>query len=135
MLTMKTNKSIWMITLELQLIDFTIVLELFIYEYCGLSNHLTEVRMKDEVANIEKIRDLLINKSELLTEVNIAVDFVIQGFNDLIKKCECFVGDFQPEIDINTDHIKRWAKENNIGRNEVCPCGSGVKYKKCCLIQ
>jgi hypothetical protein len=24
-------------------------------------------------------------------------------------------------------------KENKIGRNEPCPCGSGKKYKKCCL--
>lgn len=23
--------------------------------------------------------------------------------------------------------------ESDIGRNEVCPCGSGKKYKKCCL--
>lgn len=23
-------------------------------------------------------------------------------------------------------------KENEVGRNEVCPCGSGKKYKKCC---
>jgi len=23
-------------------------------------------------------------------------------------------------------------KENKIGRNEPCPCGSGKKYKKCC---
>ncbi len=22
---------------------------------------------------------------------------------------------------------------NNIGRNDPCPCGSGKKYKKCCL--
>ncbi|WP_202943861.1 SEC-C metal-binding domain-containing protein [Natranaerobius thermophilus] len=22
---------------------------------------------------------------------------------------------------------------NKIGRNEPCPCGSGKKYKKCCL--
>lgn len=21
----------------------------------------------------------------------------------------------------------------NIGRNEICPCGSGKKFKKCCL--
>ena len=25
-------------------------------------------------------------------------------------------------------------KENKIGRNEKCHCGSGKKYKKCCLI-
>ena len=23
--------------------------------------------------------------------------------------------------------------ERRIGRNEACPCGSGAKYKKCCL--
>ena len=22
-----------------------------------------------------------------------------------------------------------------IGRNDKCPCGSGLKYKKCCLIK
>jgi uncharacterized protein YecA (UPF0149 family) len=21
-----------------------------------------------------------------------------------------------------------------VGRNEACPCGSGMKYKKCCLV-
>lgn len=25
------------------------------------------------------------------------------------------------------------SKDNNIGRNEPCPCGSGKKYKNCCL--
>ena len=22
---------------------------------------------------------------------------------------------------------------NKIGRNQLCPCGSGIKHKKCCL--
>lgn len=22
---------------------------------------------------------------------------------------------------------------HNVGRNDLCPCGSGKKYKKCCL--
>lgn len=26
-------------------------------------------------------------------------------------------------------------KNKNIGRNEHCHCGSGRKYKKCCLIK
>ncbi|MBT8419408.1 MAG: SEC-C domain-containing protein, partial [Gammaproteobacteria bacterium] len=25
------------------------------------------------------------------------------------------------------------SSRNKIGRNEPCPCGSGKKYKKCCL--
>lgn len=24
-------------------------------------------------------------------------------------------------------------KETKIGRNDLCPCGSGKKYKKCCM--
>ena len=31
----------------------------------------------------------------------------------------------------NKDHIV--VNEDKIGRNEPCPCGSGKKYKKCCL--
>lgn len=26
-------------------------------------------------------------------------------------------------------------KANPIGRNEICPCGSGRKFKHCCLIK
>ena len=44
------------------------------------------------------------------------------------------------EIDIIVEKIKqkRFNKRINqtgkrkIGRNELCPCGSGFKYKKCC---
>lgn len=28
---------------------------------------------------------------------------------------------------------KVWEREYDIGRNDKCPCGSGKKYKKCCL--
>ncbi len=28
---------------------------------------------------------------------------------------------------------KPFVQENKVGRNEPCPCGSGLKYKKCCL--
>ena len=24
---------------------------------------------------------------------------------------------------------------NKFGRNNICPCGSGKKYKKCCLLK
>ncbi|GAX91053.1 hypothetical protein EFBL_2713 [Effusibacillus lacus] len=28
---------------------------------------------------------------------------------------------------------KPYVNPNKIGRNDPCPCGSGKKYKKCCL--
>lgn len=30
-------------------------------------------------------------------------------------------------------HIRPVKKDQNIGRNDPCPCGSGKKYKNCCL--
>jgi len=130
----KISQKITPFTAELQLIDFTVIMELLIYEYCGISNHLSEVRMVDEVASIEKIKGLLLEKSSLLTADNLNVNTVISGFDDLINKCECFVADFKPETEINPVEIRRLAKEQNLGRNDLCLCGSLIKYKKCCLI-
>ncbi|MBI4910674.1 MAG: SEC-C domain-containing protein [Acidobacteria bacterium] len=51
----------------------------------------------------------------------------------------------QPEVDLEIDALlnkSEQEKQNSkpqpvhvekIGRNEVCPCGSGIKYKRCCL--
>lgn len=36
------------------------------------------------------------------------------------------------EIKKEYNATKTVVKENKIGRNEPCPCGSGKKYKKCC---
>ncbi|MFT9846095.1 SEC-C metal-binding domain-containing protein [Aneurinibacillus sp. REN35] len=49
------------------------------------------------------------------------------------KKVEAVTQTAAPK---KTDAEKRKAKRKNaskLGRNDVCPCGSGKKYKKCCL--
>ena len=30
------------------------------------------------------------------------------------------------------NHSPYVRKEQKVGRNEICPCGSNIKYKKCC---
>ena len=37
--------------------------------------------------------------------------------------------------DCHVNHEKQMpvVNEKKIGRNELCPCGSGKKYKKCCI--
>ena len=37
------------------------------------------------------------------------------------------------EMLINSRITQQQAHKKKIGRNEPCPCGSGKKYKKCCL--
>ena len=41
--------------------------------------------------------------------------------------------------DIDPDELNRilkpiFAEKTKLGRNDSCPCGSGLKYKKCCLL-
>lgn len=55
----------------------------------------------------------------------------------LTSKDEKFSSEKIDEI-VEMIKIKRFEKrnysnkKNKIGRNELCPCGSGIKYKKCC---
>ena len=41
--------------------------------------------------------------------------------------------------DIDPEELTRilkpiYAEKTKLGRNDSCPCGSGLKYKKCCLL-
>lgn len=36
------------------------------------------------------------------------------------------------DLDILLNPVETRITEKNVGRNEICPCGSGKKYKKCC---
>ena len=39
------------------------------------------------------------------------------------------------KISYNKNRFTYERGDKKIGRNELCPCGSGKKYKKCCLIK
>ena len=39
-----------------------------------------------------------------------------------------------PEMFQRPDYIQPIVKGKKIGRNEACPCKSGKKYKKCCIV-
>jgi uncharacterized protein YecA (UPF0149 family) len=38
-----------------------------------------------------------------------------------------------PVVTPETEKHSNPAKTRKIGRNDPCPCGSGLKYKHCCL--
>lgn len=48
------------------------------------------------------------------------------------------VADVQSQMDVRRAKLERlgrtFVKRTSIGRNTTCPCGSGRKYKKCCLL-
>ncbi len=41
----------------------------------------------------------------------------------------------KPERKPKMAHPRQLKKQPKIGRNDSCPCGSGEKYKRCCLIK
>ena len=63
-------------------------------------------------------------------EINFATDFEVNAEHvDFIK--------IEPEDYLKNPESERQATrkiKQKVGRNESCPCGSGKKYKKCCLI-
>jgi len=43
-------------------------------------------------------------------------------------------GDYEPPADVDYGEVETYVREQpRIGRNDPCPCGSGKKYKKCCM--
>ena len=57
---------------------------------------------------------------------------IIKGFEGQIWQHEINHVNGVPEQVV--DYMTPDPKPFNIGRNEICPCGSGKKYKKCCLL-
>ena len=49
-----------------------------------------------------------------------------------IKECKENGNDDVPEM-LNEESDTIIKSSPKIGRNDPCPCGSGKKYKKCCL--
>jgi len=77
---------------------------------------------------------------ELISQDDLALmksigDFVTVDDKDMTKKQ-------RKEMKVSLkDHRSKLGKKltyerkaRKIGRNEPCPCGSGLKYKKCCLV-
>lgn len=78
------------------------------------------------------------------TEINIQIDFEKLYFNMLDAKADWLYNltewegilsqEKRSEITKEFKRSKIVIKEDKVGRNDPCPCGSGKKYKKCCGI-
>ena len=70
-------------------------------------------------AGLEEFKKLLTNDSNTLIKIKKGYAQTREDFKN------------HPEYQYNPATIKK--NTNKIGRNDPCPCGSGKKYKKCCL--
>lgn len=66
----------------------------------------------------------------LVESYNYSEGFILSGIHAIIV---------QHEIDhlngiLITDHLQTRANANKVSRNSPCPCGSGKKFKRCCIV-
>lgn len=83
---------------------------------------------------IEEIRKIFSEGSIDASEVSLddVEEFLEMDKSDVIAECKQA---FQMDLDdllAYFDSIGGFHHGSSVERNEVCPCGSGLKYKKCC---
>ena len=66
----------------------------------------------------------------LKEEVNDPDEYSDYGNSEFLEETLDF---FNPSTDYENRHEPYVKDEQDIGRNDPCPCGSGKKFKKCCL--
>jgi len=69
----------------------------------------------DSIANMQKTNQTTENKNESVVNNTIDNQKMMQAFAEYKKA-------HTPKI-----------REYKIGRNDLCPCGSGKKFKHCCI--
>jgi uncharacterized protein YecA (UPF0149 family) len=68
------------------------------------------------------------------------LNYLCSGYKRFFTHCQAFVSEVASEWRRRTLEKQRAAEGaaavrtvSQPGRNDPCPCGSGKKYKKCCL--
>lgn len=91
---------------------------------CEFHEVAEEFSVKFEVENLEQLKRPI----ELIIAVyNNSIQWILKGHSPgNVSKTK--KNHIQPIVSINTHGLN-----TKIGRNDTCPCGSGKKYKNCCL--
>ena len=90
-------------------------------EFLNLLSENFDTLSSDQQNLILKIGKNITNKN-LNPEVKKMIEDAGMNFQEVVKRIKRLKYD-----------VYMKSKKPRIGRNEKCPCGSGKKYKKCCL--
>lgn len=129
------------------------------YLYAEIFTETYDLRLVELKGLIEKTFELMENREEVddlierFNDENYKINLNVYPFkehynyiNDVIgimEEWECFTYDEEEEFEsseqfIICEHVIKQRRNgvidnNKIGRNDLCSCGSGKKYKKCCM--
>lgn len=84
--------------------------------------------MPGKRVNTERFQNIIIDDGVL---GKIALDESSDGLLGTIFQHE--VDHFEGRTILNRKQTPIRREADKIGRNDICPCGSGKKYKKCCV--
>lgn len=86
--------------------------------------------------------DIVLEEIEADSDISLKIDFEKLYYNMLNVEAEWLYtlpgwegilsAEKRKELEKAYKKSKTVVKENKVGRNDACPCGSGKKYKKCC---
>jgi uncharacterized protein len=62
------------------------------------------------------------------------LNHLCEGYKQFFAHCRPFVNAVAEQWRQNNHHMTSETPAVKIGRNDPCPCGSGRKFKKCCLV-
>lgn len=117
---------------DINIRQWKIIINPYITEYLGLEDIKVEgcLTWKDKMVLAKRSRAIKVN---YYTESgNLIVNEIIKGFTAQIWQHE--VNHLNGIEETIVEQTYKEPKMININRNDLCPCGSGKKYKKCCII-
>ncbi len=92
--------------------------------------HVYSKFLKVAMENLRMFYSQVGKQEKALVLVKDTLDF-IQKVADVV---DGQIEDVKGKIDEQLK-LQRKKSEKKVGRNDLCPCGSGKKYKKCCLLK
>jgi preprotein translocase subunit SecA len=115
-------------TLKFLADDFGVSIIYFMGFLDGINDSLN-AKYDLENMNENSIIELDINYEKLYFNM---LDSKADYLFNLIEWNSILTAEKKKEILLDWRKSKVVVNENKVGRNELCPCGSGKKYKKCC---
>ena len=111
--------------------EWSLVIDPVITQYIGIKDQKLEGCLTWKGKNILAERSRAVAVSYYDMKGRLHENEIYYGFNGQIWQHEVnhLNGVEENVVDMFDD-----PKPVTVGRNEVCPCGSGKKYKKCCLL-
>lgn len=109
-----------------------------------LAVHVAERRLNSCLGEVKKLHETFLPFTQKGTNENLIreeLQFALELFDDQSHQPGCYFNQRGEWLNHYKSAQKLFDEENpmlsnnfnNVGRNDLCPCGSGKKYKSCCL--